>query len=180
MGRNSRKSIVRMNLPPEPTSAERGRSASITATPPSSVKIESISLGKSEVAHRELVDNSADDLEIVSLWNQTWGALYLCLTTIGPVFLTVILVSYALGTLQQSQAIATVGVVYTLLFLTIMGSYSVVILPCILISRVFTSIVSPHTTSHSTEEINLYSRLLVLLLAAGGLGYYFFQNAFVN
>jgi len=123
---------------------------------------------------------TSDEVEIISLWNQSWSALFMCLKTLGPVFLVIVLACYFLGTLHQSQAIATVGVVYTFLFLTIMGSYTVVILPCILVSRVFTSIVSPHATSHSVEEINLYSRLLVLILAAAGAGYYFFKTAFVN
>uniref|UniRef100_A0A7S3GQ38 Transmembrane protein n=1 Tax=Spumella elongata TaxID=89044 RepID=A0A7S3GQ38_9STRA len=185
--RSSRKSIVRIDLPAEPTSAERPRSAPVTPRPPSpatSPVPSRVAVSPKKVVKNTVVEQvrepSSEDHEIVSVWNQVWGSLMISLQTLGPAFLIIILSCYFLGTLHQSQAIATVGVVYTLLFLTIMGSYTVVILPCILIARVFTSIVSPHATAHSTEEVNLYSRLLVLILAAAGLGYYFFQTAFVN
>mmetsp|Transcript_15092 Transcript_15092/g.25156 ORF Transcript_15092/g.25156 Transcript_15092/m.25156 type:complete len:102 (-) Transcript_15092:78-383(-) len=99
----------------------------------------------------------------------------MCLTMIGPFFLAVILVCYFLGMIHQSQAIACVGVVYTLLFLTIMGSYTVVMLPCILISRLFTSmLVSPEERSpFSDAKVNMYSRMLVLILAGLGMGVYY-------
>lgn len=175
---------MRIDLPAEPSSVERPRSAPSTPRVQSPARSGTSKAVSPKVKSVAVVpvdeENTSDDVEIISLWNQTWSALFMCLTTLGPVFLAIVLVCYFIGTLHQSQAIATVGVVYTLLFLTIMGSYVVVILPCILISRVFTSIVSPHATSHSTEEINLYSRLLVLILAAAGVGYYFFQTAFVN
>jgi hypothetical protein len=117
-----------------------------------------------------------DEKEIVSLWNQTFGALNMCLTFLGPTFLIVILGCYFMGMMQKSQAIATVGVVYTFLFLSIMGSYTLVILPCILVSRLFTCLVTPHATGHTAAEINLYSRLLVLISAVVGLGHYFLHH----
>jgi hypothetical protein len=84
-----------------------------------------------------------DDSEIVCLWGQAWGALQMCLFTIGPIFLVIVVACYFVGTLKQSQAIASVGVVYTLLFMSIMGSYALVTIPCILVARLFTNLVFP-------------------------------------
>lgn len=174
----TRKSVVHMELPSEPSSAKKSATPDAKAAAAGSPKASphrSARAHASEESTGTFSDSAAssDDLEITSLWHQMWGALYMCLTTIGPLFLVVVLSCYFLGTLQQSQAIASIGVVYTILFMTIMGSYTLVILPCILIARVFTSIVSPHATCHTPEEINLYSRLLVLIGAAVGLTYYF-------
>lgn len=119
-----------------------------------------------------LSDSLPDELEIVSVWNQCWDALYLCLTIIGPLFTGTILVCYFLGMIKQSQAIASVGVVYTLLFITIMGSYAIAILPFILISRVFTSFVAPQGSHYTTEEVNRYCRLTLLIAIVSGLIYY--------
>jgi uncharacterized membrane protein (DUF485 family) len=116
-----------------------------------------------------------DEKEIVSLWNQTSGALHMSLSMIGPPFLFIILACYFMGMMQKSQAIASVGVVYAFLFMTIMGSYVLVIVPCILVSRLFTCLVSSKTCNDA--EVNLYARLLVLCAAAAGLGYYFLHSA---
>ena len=110
------------------------------------------------------IDKLSDESEIVSVWNQCWDALYLCLTTIGPIFLAVILYCYFAGMVKQSQAIASVGVVYTLLFITIMGTYVVAMLPFILISRVFTSLVAPNGSQYSSAQVNLYCRLTLLIV----------------
>jgi hypothetical protein len=115
-----------------------------------------------------------DDSEIVCLWGQAWGALQMCLFTIGPIFLVIVVACYFVGTLKQSQAIASVGVVYTLLFMSIMGSYALVTIPCILVARLFTNLVSPHAPGYSSAQINLYMRLLILIVAAASAGCYFF------
>jgi len=117
-------------------------------------------------------DKLSDELEIVSVWNQCWDALFLCLTIIGPLFAGAILVCYFLGVIKQSQAIASVGVVYTLLFITIMGSYTIAILPFILISRVFTSFVAPQGSQYTAEQVNRYCRLTLLIAIVSGLLYY--------
>lgn len=172
-----RKAVVHMELPPEVDNSKKAFSpiACEASSPAQSPRRRSASTAAASEAPAD-AEKSADDVEITSLWNQTWGALFLCLTTIGPLFLVIVTFCYFLGALQQSQAIASVGVVYTLLFITIMGSYTLAILPCILIARVFTSIVSPHATSHTPEEINLYSRMLVLIGVAAGLTYHFVHN----
>jgi hypothetical protein len=123
------------------------------------------------------VDPATDDeKEIVSLWEQTWGALHMSLIMIGPPFLFIVLACYFMGMLRQSQAIASVGVVYAFLFLTVMGSYAVVILPCILLARLFTVLVSAHAPERSAAEVNLYSRLLILFVAAAGMAYHYLRS----
>lgn len=166
-----------MELPPEVNSAKKPstpEAKTAAASPKSSRRSAHVTEEPAESSHE--ASSSADEIEITSLWNQTWGALYMCLVTIGPLFFAIVMLCYFVGTLQQSQAIASVGVVYTLLFITIMGSYTLVILPCILIARLFTSIVSPHAPCHTPEEINLYSRLLVLIGVAAGLTYHFVSH----
>ena len=187
----SLKSAVKMNLPAEKETPKK------VVSPPSSpfmvekkktpekgaaVKTDrkaSAAAADHSQEEQEEVDNGgmlSDENEIVSLWNQTWGALSMCLTIIAPLFLVVIFYCYLLGTFKQSQAIASVGVVYTLLFFTIMGSYALVIVPCILIARLFTCIVSPHASCHTTEEVNLCARMGVLIMAAAGVTYYFLNQ----
>lgn len=120
---------------------------------------------------------SDDEKEIVSLWEQTWGALHTSLIMVGPPFLFIILACYFMGMIKQSQAIASVGVVYTFLLLTVLGSYLVVILPCILVARLFTVLVSAQAPERSAAEVNLYARLLVLIGAAVGMAHYFLHHA---
>lgn len=176
----SRKSVAPIDLPSEeeksPLSGRKGAKSPIA----SSTSQHTLTQLRNET--RRINPNYAeqaspdDEKEIISLWNQTWNALYMCLTIIGPAFLAIILGCYFMGTMQQSQAIASVGVVYTALFVFIMGSYILVILPCILVARLFTLIVSSPSSSHTAEEINLYSRLLVLIATAIGMAYYFLHH----
>mmetsp|Transcript_119335 Transcript_119335/g.234431 ORF Transcript_119335/g.234431 Transcript_119335/m.234431 type:complete len:301 (+) Transcript_119335:105-1007(+) len=190
--RTSRKSVVRIDLPPEPSSGKKSTTASPSATinapssnsaSTSSAKISSRTRTPLRVPTTPLptsmvsgYEDGDDEKEIVGLWNQTWGALHMSLSMIGPPFLFIILACYFMGMMQKSQAIASVGVVYVFLFFTIMGSYMLTILPCILVSRMFTCLVSPNATPQSAAELNLYSRLLVLIIAAVGLSYHFLQQ----
>mmetsp|Transcript_22620 Transcript_22620/g.51100 ORF Transcript_22620/g.51100 Transcript_22620/m.51100 type:complete len:219 (+) Transcript_22620:28-684(+) len=87
------------------------------------------------------VEEEAEE-EAVGIWTQAWNALFLCLVLIGPAMLSVILLCYVVGMSMQSQQVACVGVVYTLLFLVLMGLYGAAVLPCILLSRLFISVVA--------------------------------------
>lgn len=156
--------MVKIDLPPPEEPVQQ--IATSSSTPLQKVNE---TVGRTSVV---LSDSLPDELEIVSVWNQCWDALYLCLTIIGPLFTGTILVCYFLGMIKQSQAIASVGVVYTLLFITIMGSYAIAILPFILISRVFTSFVAPQGSHYTTEEVNRYCRLTLLIAIVSGLIYY--------
>lgn len=114
----------------------------------------------------------ADETEIMSLWNQSLSTLLNCMTIIGPMFMIIILTAYVFGKIHNSQAIASVGIVYTLLFMIIMGSYVLATLPFILISRVFTSIVAPHAQEYTPKQINFFCRLLALtMIVIIGVGY---------
>jgi len=160
----SRRSVVKIDLPPPEEPVQQIAPSSSTTLSKSNETVDG--------HHVALSSSLSDELEIVSVWNQCWDALYLCLTIIGPLFTGTILVCYFLGVIKQSQAIASIGVVYTLLFITIMGSYAIAILPFILISRVFTSFVAPHGSHYTTEEVNFYCRLTLLIAIVSGLIYY--------
>jgi hypothetical protein len=91
------------------------------------------------------VEEEAEE-EAVGIWTQAWNALFLCLVLIGPAMLSVILLCYVAGMSMQSQQVACVGVVYTLLFLVLMGLFCAAVLPCILLSRLFISVVAPQAS----------------------------------
>ena len=143
----------------------------VPAAPVLSVPPPQSSIGTVVCPPVPLSDKLSDELEIVSVWNQCWNALYLCLTIIGPLFSGTILICYFLGMIKHSQAIASVGVVYSLLFISIMGSYTIAILPFILISRLFTSFVAPQGSDYTAEQVNRYCRLTLLLVIMSGLIY---------
>lgn len=118
-----------------------------------------------------------DEAEIIDIWNQCWSALYLCISTIGPIFLAVILIAYLSSKMTASQMIASVGVVFTYVFLLIMVGYTVAIVPFVLISRIFTSLVAPQN-GVETEELNTYCRLLTLVVTLlCGVGYFAASSA---
>jgi hypothetical protein len=81
--------------------------------------------------------------EGVGIWAQAVQSLYLCLVLIGPAMLSVILLCYPYAYAMKSQQVASVGVIYTLVFLLLMCVFSVAVLPCILLSRLFISVVAP-------------------------------------
>eukprot|EP01038_Epipyxis_sp_PR26KG_P015296 gene15296-20604_t len=97
----------------------------------------------------QLIEPLADEAEITIIWNQSLTALMLCMGTIGPLFLALITAFYCFGLLFESQLIASVGVVYAYIFLLIMGSYGLFVLPVIVISRIFTSLVAPPESRES-------------------------------
>ena len=112
-----------------------------------------------EVEAVELTDGK----EILGIWAQTWSALNICITTIAPLFLLVILGCYIYGKMNDSQVIASVGLVYAYVFLVVIGSYAVVIVPFILISRLITTLVAPTSNRYTPEQINSYFRMLLFI-----------------
>lgn len=137
------------------------------ASPPevsSPPKVVTPSLEKTSSFH-PIANKLADEKEIVSIWNQCWLALFMCMSTIGPIFLAIILTSYVLGKINNSQLIGSIGVVYSYLFLVIMGAYCCAILPFILVSRIFTSLVSGKTDKTGNISIRI-----LLLLSLGLIG----------
>lgn len=177
----SRKSAVRIDLPPEPSPVPKTAVSTASLASSSGIKTRTpLRMPTTPISPETLASvepGTDDEKEIVSLWEQTWGALHTSLIMVGPPFLFIILACYFMGTIKQSQAIASVGVVYTFLLLTVLGSYLVVILPCILVARLFTLLVSSQAPERSAAEVNLYSRLLILIGAAAGLAHYFLHTS---
>mmetsp|Transcript_29201 Transcript_29201/g.64830 ORF Transcript_29201/g.64830 Transcript_29201/m.64830 type:complete len:220 (-) Transcript_29201:64-723(-) len=121
----------------------RASSASAVSMPPLPV-VEGTNITSESSSSEYLlasVEEEAEE-EAVGIWTQAWNALFLCLVLIGPAMLSVILLCYVVGMSMQSQQVACVGVVYTLLFLVLMGLYGAAVLPCILLSRLFISVVA--------------------------------------
>ena len=114
----------------------------------------------SKASVRRTMNSPKTDNEVISIWNQCWSAMFICMMTIGPVFLTITLISYTVSKITSSQAIASVGVIYTYIYLVIMGSYIVVILPFLVMSRLFTSLVS----GSADTTVNIRVLMLVCLV----------------
>lgn len=102
--------------------------------------------------------------EMVSLWQQYWTSLDMCMSTVTPLFLTLVLALYAFSVMTKSQTIASIGLVYVFVFLIIMGSYFFAIVPFILVSNAISSVVAPGKTAQKD-----FVRLALLVLSVGGL-----------
>ena len=114
-----------------------------------------------------------DDDEVISIWNQCWAAMFCSTMTIGPTFLAITLMSYTGGKITSSQSVASIGVIYLYLYLVIMGSYLVAILPFILISRIFTSLVTAPGSSAAHDKNTVHHiRLLMLIMMCVGMAIY--------
>jgi hypothetical protein len=117
--------------------------------------------------------------EAISIWNQCWSALFNSMMTIGPLFLAITLMSYAASKISSSQAIASVGVIYAYLYIVILGSYVVALLPFILISRVFTSLVSSPGSMAAEDKSKALFHIRLLILMSLGLGLAVYQYGFI-
>ena len=121
------------------------------------------------------LESSEDDAELTLLWEQFWSTIDLCSITVSPLFLVLILSLYAASLVTNSQVIASIGLVYVFLFLTIMGSYFFVIVPFILASNTIGNILTPAggTGSGSSRKVStrLFLLLLLIAVAAGSSKY---------
>ena len=120
------------------------------------------------------VETSDDDAELTLLWQQFWSTIELCSVTVSPLFLVLVLSLYAASLVTNSQVIASIGLVYVFLFLTIMGSYFFAIVPFILASNTIGNILTPGGTgSGSSQKVStrLFLLLLLMAVAAGSSKY---------
>ena len=82
--------------------------------------------------------------ETVSLWRHVRRSLGVATATVGPLFLAVIFVCYALSAYEQAknngkgaQLVASVGVLFFIVYLAIICAFAVLLAPCILLTKVF-------------------------------------------
>ena len=108
------------------------------------------------------VDRSNSN-EISNLAEQYWSTLSHCFSTIGPLFLFLVLVLYAVSALTGSQAIASTGLVYVFTFLIIMGSFYCATLPFIIVSNTISRLIFPNGTSNQRD----LTRVAFLMLTIG-------------
>jgi hypothetical protein len=107
---------------------------------------------------------SEEEEELVSLWRQSWTAINVSLTTVGPLFLILILLSYVFSQITQSQTVASVGLVYIFVFLLVVGSYFLATVPFIVLANAINALVNP--TSDSAQKD--FARLALLLTVVAG------------
>ena len=107
---------------------------------------------------------STSEDEMVSLWQQYWTSLDMCMSTVTPLFLALVLALYAFSAITKSQTIASIGLVYVFVFLIIMGSYFFAIVPFILVSNAISSVIAPGKTAQRD-----FVRLVMLAVSIGGL-----------
>jgi len=120
-----------------------------------------------------LAPTKSTDNEIVGLYQQYWSSLDLCMSTMTPLFITLILMSYVISALTNSQEIASIGLVYTFVFLGIMGTYVFTIIPFVLISNAISSLIAPNGLSAQRD----FSRVAMLSIAIGLVVAYFKYGA---
>lgn len=101
--------------------------------------------------------------EITGLAEQYWSTLSHCFSTIGPFFLFLVLILYALSAVTGSQAIASIGLVYVFTFLIIMGTFYFATLPFIIVSNTISRLLFPNGTSNQKD----LTRVAFLMLTIG-------------
>ena len=107
--------------------------------------------------------------EVMRLWNQFFIAMDTCISTVSPIFLSVILVLYAISAVAKSQTIASIALVYVFLFITIMFSYFFAIVPFILISNAISSVVSSEGKSNHRDLVRVTVLIAVITIFIGSL-----------
>lgn len=117
-----------------------------------------------------------DEHEILSVWDQAVNALQIAGNFIVPVFLSIVLFFYVNGKLNQDQAIASIGIVFAMFLVLIMGTYIVAIIPFILVSRFITSLVTDAPiTAVEQKQTNLTARLFLFFSILGSIVFIFQQ-----
>jgi hypothetical protein len=101
--------------------------------------------------------------ELHQLWSQFCVAMDTCISTVTPLFLTMILALYLVSAVTKSQTIASIGLVYVFVFLMLLFSYFAAIVPFILVSNAICSSMAPTGKSPQKDFI----RLSVLMCSIG-------------
>jgi hypothetical protein len=107
--------------------------------------------------------------ELHQLWSQFCVAMDTCISTVTPLFLTMILALYLVSAVTKSQTIASIGLVYVFVFLMLLFSYFAAIVPFILVSNAICSSLAPTGNSPQKDFI----RLSVLMCSIGVVVGYF-------
>lgn len=135
---------------------------------PTTAPVETLSVVQRDVAPQPSAqsdeEESNDSEELQAVWTQCLQALFTCSLYTGPIFAAVVLFCYAVGKITVNKAVASIGVAYASLFLLIMGSYVVAIVPFVLVSKMVTQ--SVFFGSNKEKDSEVHVRLFLFLLIA--------------
>lgn len=112
-------------------------------------------LGEAEVdqdARKYFVATKAIENNTLSLYQHYSAALHLCISILLPTFLTLIIISDILAVLFESQLIASVGLVYIFIFLIIIGSYMLAIVPYIIVLNALDNLFHPKLNKSGAND----------------------------
>lgn len=104
--------------------------------------------------------------EIHKLWSQYAVALDTCVSTVSPIFVTMILTLYLSSVVTRSQTIASIGLVYVFVFFILLFSYFAAIVPFILISNALCSVLISQGQKPQKEYVRL-GVLFSVIVATG-------------
>ena len=104
--------------------------------------------------------------EIHKLWSQYAVALDTCVSTVSPLFITMILTLYLSSVVTRSQTIASIGLVYVFVFFILLFSYFAAIVPFILISNVLCSLLISQGQKPEKDYVRL-GVLFSVIVATG-------------
>ena len=143
------KSILNSAANASPSSAKKGvrivdnpfpaKPMAVVAPPRHAVRAAPSKQPKPAAVHGE---TSIDDT--VPLWRHFHGSLQIVTSTLGPLFLAVIVVCYVLSAYEQSrshgksaQLVASVGVLFFIVYLALISAFVLLLVPAILLTKVF-------------------------------------------
>jgi hypothetical protein len=107
-------------------------------------------------------DILADEAEVLSLWEQAYLALSMFGSVVVPFFLLFVVYFYVQSKISGRDSIASVGAVFCIFGALILGSYLMVTVPFILVSRFLTLLVSDSNVSYEEQRAtNLNARFLL-------------------
>lgn len=119
--------------------------------------------------------NQTDD-ELSKLWSQVCIAMDTCITTVTPLFITIILMLYLVSALSKSQTIASIGLVYVFVFHILLFSFFAAIVPFILVANALCSLLSLKGQAPQRDFV----RLAVLMCVIGVTVGYFKHGSSMN
>jgi hypothetical protein len=119
--------------------------------------------------------NQTDD-ELSKLWSQICIAMDTCITTVTPLFITIILMLYLVSAISKSQTVASIGLVYVFVFHILLFSFFAAIVPFILVSNALCSLLAQQGQAPRRDFV----RLAVLVCVIGVTVGYFKHGSSMN
>ena len=116
------------------------------------------------------------DDELSKLWSQICIAMDTCITTVTPLFITIILMLYLVSAISKSQTVASIGLVYVFVFHILLFSFFAAIVPFILVSNALCSLLSLKGQAPQRDFV----RLAVLMCVIGVTVGYFKHGSSMN